>query len=248
MSGARFLFAQAGAAGPGQGAADHRHPFWQLELITAGRATARVEGAALALRRGSVLLLPPDVEHGFAYLASGTAWLSLKFSASGWRVPAAATLRQGEVTPIVAAIRELCSDGAPRPAAREALDHLLAALMAVVAVTAQAPATPSLAERVRELVERHDGRPWSVAQVARVLGGSPGHCSARFKAESGLSLKVFIDRCRAERAASLLTYSELSVAEVGERLGFADGFAFSRFFARVKRMSPTAFRDRARRS
>jgi AraC-like DNA-binding protein len=243
---AKFLFAQSQSAGPGQGATDHRHPFWQLELITAGRARARCDGEEHALARGAILLIPPGVEHGFAYPARGTAWLSIKFSASGWRQPQRAlVLARREARTLTTALRELCADGSPRPAARGAIDHLLAALMAVVMESATAPAAPSLAERVRELIERHEGRSWTVAQVARVLNCSPGHCSARFHAECGIRVKPFIDRVRADRAAALLTYSDLSVGEVATRLGFGDAFAFSRFFRRVKGKSPTAFRAEA---
>jgi AraC family transcriptional activator of pobA len=241
----RFLFAQSASAGRGQGAANHRHPFWQLELVTAGRARARCDGERLALGRGAILLIPPGVEHGFDYLARSTAWLSVKFSAAGWKQPSRALLlRQVEARTIVVALRGLCADGAPRPAGRGALDHLLAALMAVVAESAAALAAPSLAERVRALIERHEGRAWTVAQVAHVLNCSPGHCSARFRSECGIRIKPFIDRLRADRAAALLAYSEDSVGAVAARLGFGDAFAFSRFFRRVKGSSPSAFRAR----
>ena len=50
---------------------------------------------------------------------------------------------------------------------------------------------------------------------------------------------------RIEKACELLETTAASVAEVAERVGFADATYFSRVFAREKKMSPLAWRRKA---
>ncbi|HEY1121221.1 MAG TPA: helix-turn-helix domain-containing protein, partial [Haloferula sp.] len=47
-------------------------------------------------------------------------------------------------------------------------------------------------------------------------------------------------------AKRLLLYSELSVAEIGYRLGFKDPSYFGRFFRRYESRTPAEFRDEIR--
>ncbi len=244
---ARFLFAQIGEARAGATVESHSHPFWQLEYLTAGRAVVSLRGGDVPLARGSVLLIPPDAEHGFAYAAAGTAWLSIKFSADGFDARAAGLVRTAEAVPLADTLLQWCADGAPAAHAREPLDHLLSAMLELGARPApRSERQPTVAERVRALIDGHEGQAWTVAGVARALRYSPGHCSAAFRAESGLPLKTYLDRARADHAARMLTYSDLGIGEIAALMGFADPFVFSRFFSRVRRRSPSAFRARAR--
>jgi len=103
----------------------------------------------------------------------------------------------------------------------------------------------SLEWQIRELVRERDGTYLSVAEAAERVGYSPGHLSARFRAEHGVSLKTFLDRERARRAAELVRYSDLSFGRIAYEMGFGDGFAFSRFFKRLHGVSPRAFRRAA---
>lgn len=215
----------------------HHHAFWQLDHCTGGGFTAELAGGSWRMRRGQGLLLPPGVEHGFRY-GSGARFVSWKFSWPG-PVGVAAVRLAGQPgwAGLAAALAATLAAG---PAA-VAVPHLLAA--ALVIAGAPAPATGFVAELI-SLLEAHPERSWSVAAVARSLGQSPGHVSARFRSERGLTLKRWLDVRRAEVAGRALAGSDLGIADIAYRYGFSDQFAFSRFFHRVTGQSPSSFRAR----
>lgn len=242
---ARLLFVETGRADAARTVAPHRHAFWQLEVMTAGSARVRLGGTEVTLEPPAVLVVPPGIEHGFTYTVTGTRWLSAKFAADGVRIGRARIDRSPAAAALAAALIALHDGAAPTAAARAATGHLLLALLALAAPVDE-PA-PSLSTRVRMLIDEHPGRRWSAREAARALGSTPDRASAVLRRETGAGLKATIDRCRAERAAQLLTYSDLPVGAVGARLGFPDLFAFSRFFARMHGASPSVFRARCAR-
>jgi len=70
-----------------------------------------------------------------------------------------------------------------------------------------------------------------VAAIARKLGVSARTLQRRLLAE-GLSYQAVVDRVRRELAVTLVTSTDLPVAAVGERVGYADDRAFRRAFRR----------------
>ena len=66
-------------------------------------------------------------------------------------------------------------------------------------------------------------------------------------AATGRSAKQVIDDRAALEARRLLACTELPIAEVGQRLGFAEPTNFGRFFHREVGCSPGAFRANAQR-
>lgn len=210
----------------------HHHAFWQLDHCD-GRAFAVLWPAGRArLRRHHGVLLPPGTPHEFRY-PPGARYVSWKFT---WDGP-------GPGATVLAAQpgwRGLAQALAARPAAA-AVPHLLAAAMRLAG--APEPAK-GLDADVARLVAAHPGRAWSVSAVARAVGLSPGHLSARFRAAAGMPLKRWLDVRRAEHAAQALAAGELAIGDVAARCGFADPFAFSRFFRRVTGESPSSFRAR----
>lgn len=52
---------------PGQQSAPHRHSFWHLYIVQAGRGVACIEGAggARAIAAGDIVFVPPFHSHGF---------------------------------------------------------------------------------------------------------------------------------------------------------------------------------------
>lgn len=242
----RYLFADRGSVQAPRRVAEHRHPFWQLELFTAGSCRGRLAESGLTLSAVDLLLIPPGMAHAFDYHRPGCSWLSLKFALGGRPLVAGGLLRGEGCVEIGAALANLLrGSGQPPPPVAEAAGHLLAALLRCAGLAADgARRQASLPERAAALVEAGDGLRWTVGELARRLGVAPGHLSACFHAERGEALKPFIDRQRATCAEGLLADPSLGVAEVADLLGFVDAFAFSRFFKRVRGVAPSAWRQR----
>jgi AraC-like DNA-binding protein len=62
-------------------------------------------------------------------------------------------------------------------------------------------------------------------------------------AERDTSFSALLDEARREKATLLLRAGELTVDEIGQRLGYSDAANFGRAFRRWTGTSPKAFRD-----
>lgn len=104
---------------------------------------------------------------------------------------------------------------------------------------------PNLVARYHELVEQRFRLRESVGTYARALGVSPTTLREACAA-AGRSPTWIRDRRTTLEAQRLLAYSALTVAEIGDAVGFDDPAYFSRFFSRKCGQSPIAWRRSVR--
>lgn len=86
----------------------------------------------------------------------------------------------------------------------------------------------------------------TLAPYARLLGVTANYLNDVVKDETGISAGEHIRSRRLLDAKRLLLHSELSVSEIGYRLGFKDPSYFSRFFRRYEKVTPMSFRSEIR--
>jgi AraC-like DNA-binding protein len=91
-------------------------------------------------------------------------------------------------------------------------------------------------------MDRSYAEPLDVATLARVAMTSEAHFIRTFNATFGETPHRYLQRRRLERAMALLRETERPVTEICLEVGFASLGTFSRTFARVLGMSPTAYR------
>ncbi|MEY9211963.1 AraC family transcriptional regulator [Thermobifida halotolerans] len=89
-------------------------------------------------------------------------------------------------------------------------------------------------------------RPWTIASLAAQAGVSRTTLARRFTELVGEPPLTYLTRWRMALAADLLAETELTVGAVARRVGYADAFAFSTAFKRVRGISPTGARSRSR--
>ena len=94
------------------------------------------------------------------------------------------------------------------------------------------------------LMQAELARRWTVAELSRKVGLSRAAFARLFKIETGESPLRHLTRQRLDRAAELLLESELSLAEIAERVGYESEFAFNRAFKRRHGVAPGVFRRR----
>ncbi|WP_280480455.1 AraC family transcriptional regulator [Nocardia cyriacigeorgica] len=85
-------------------------------------------------------------------------------------------------------------------------------------------------------------RAWSTAELAATAGVARTTFTTRFTAAVGQSPAAYLTEWRLTLAADLLAHSELTVAAIARRVGYADAFGFSSAFKRVRGMSPSTYR------
>jgi AraC family transcriptional regulator len=83
----------------------------------------------------------------------------------------------------------------------------------------------------------------TVAQLASLLDYSPNHFSRCFRATTGLPPYAFLMRKRLDRAADLLSDTDLDVTEIAAMTGYLNPSQFSSAFKRHKGLSPRAWRQ-----
>lgn len=92
------------------------------------------------------------------------------------------------------------------------------------------------------LIAQHQAQGWTPAQYADLLGLSVGHLSRLCRDAKGVSASAYIETAVMQEASRLLAFTQLSVAEIGYRLGFGDPSYFSRRFRRMQGKTPSAYR------
>jgi AraC family transcriptional activator of pobA len=111
-------------------------------------------------------------------------------------------------------------------------------------ISAAGNARAALVARLREQIEIHLRRAWSVAQYARALNVTPARLRAACLEVTGKTPMRVIEERLALEAKRNLTYTNMTVAQVAYYLGFTDPAYFSRFFSKLSGESPAAFRKR----
>lgn len=96
--------------------------------------------------------------------------------------------------------------------------------------------------RIVEYVDAHLGCEIAIADLARLVGVSPGHLHRAFRATLGMTPLAYIHQKRIERAASILASEDASIAEVAVRVGYLSAGHFSRTFRRLTGIHPSKFR------
>ncbi|MEU5048893.1 AraC family transcriptional regulator [Streptomyces sp. NPDC021096] len=109
----------------------------------------------------------------------------------------------------------------------------------------RALADPDIGHVLRRLHEE-PARPWTVASLAGEAGMSRTAFARRFSALVGRPPLAYLTDWRMTLAADRLRAPRATVTAVAKEVGYADGFAFSAAFKRVRGVSPSAHRAASR--
>ena len=71
--------------------------------------------------------------------------------------------------------------------------------------------------------------------------------SARVQTATGLSFRQWLNTCRLQEATQLLKETEMEIARIASRTGFATVQHFSRVFSNITGVSPRKYRQQHRR-
>lgn len=97
-------------------------------------------------------------------------------------------------------------------------------------------------ERLLSFIAEHYGEELTNASIGGALGYHPNHLNRLSLLYTGMPLHKYLQTYRVNKAAELLTATELSVDEISLRVGFSDLAHFSKCFKRHIGSTPTAFR------
>lgn len=96
----------------------------------------------------------------------------------------------------------------------------------------------------QEYIDAHYAEELRIAAVAQAFHLSPCYFSHAFKALTGYSPKRYLLLLRLSRAKELLIHTDLPVAEIALRCGFASSGSLIRAFRQELRITPNQYRHR----
>jgi AraC-like DNA-binding protein len=102
--------------------------------------------------------------------------------------------------------------------------------------------TNSSVMRAKSYIEQHLRDNPNLTQIAKHAGVAPEYLCREFKRATGYSPIVYRDIQRIVAAKRMLRYSERSIKEIAELLGFADVYYFSRVFKKIAGLPPGKYR------
>lgn len=236
----------------------HRHSFYHLVWIEKGSGWHEIDFVRYPVGPMQFFLMKPGQVHTWE-LSANTRGIVIEFegtNSDAWanRFPdridfqsVPDTRRHSVVSSLERMVRENDRD---ELYAEEALRHELAILIIEIARTALPGkfAIPDEAsdQKFIHLVESHFETEHAVSFYARQMRLSPKALTMRISRLLGKSARSVIqDRVLLE-AKRLLAYTELSIAEVAERVGFDDPNYFTRFFRTKEKRTPASFRRQSR--
>jgi transcriptional regulator GlxA family with amidase domain len=104
--------------------------------------------------------------------------------------------------------------------------------------------TPQVQERrLRQVVEMIESEPSSsIRDLALKVSLSPAHLQRLFKQQTGTQLGGLVTERRLQKAAQLLTISNLSIKEIAHAVGYRHHSSFVRAFQRRFALAPKHYR------
>jgi AraC family transcriptional activator of pobA len=250
----------------------HAHPhFGQVMFVRSGRGIINLEDREVSFDSPVALLLPAGCVHGFHYEVDTDGW-TLTIAAAylaqvNARLPEFSQLwafartiplerDSDEATEFLGTLRRL-----DREVEAKAVGHVVAAesllttlfLMLVrcsrLVGSDEAGATRNeirVADRFRELIDRHYRQGWQVQDYASAMGLSLAQLRAACIASSGHHpIKLIHARVITEAKRNLI-FGDVSIEQIAYWLGFSDPAYFTRFFRKEVGQCPSQFRIVAR--
>ena len=96
--------------------------------------------------------------------------------------------------------------------------------------------------RIRQYIDEHVEEDVSLTRVAQEFFLSTSYLSRLFKSKVGMNFSDYIANRKVERAKSLLTDTDLTVAEIARKLNYPEQNSFSRFFKNKVGIPPLTYR------
>ncbi len=243
----------------------------QLFLLEQGGGVMRAEAERFAVIAPALLIVPAGIVHGFEWhhdSAGAVVTLSVRHLTSlDRRYPGLATVfdRARVIRPDDAATATIASCmailmrelGWSAPGHGAAVDAALLTLLveawrasgvAADGIAAEPGHHHSLVARFRARIDARFRLREPIAAYAEALHTSESRLRVACARIAALSPAAMLDQRAMVEARRALLYTNLSVAEVGYAIGFADPAYFTRFFTRHAGCSPRRYRQERRGS
>ena len=98
-------------------------------------------------------------------------------------------------------------------------------------------------QRAKRFIELHAFEDIALGDIAGSINVSPFTCLRQFKSTTGVTPHRYLSQLRLARAQELLKERQLTIGEIGTKVGIRDRFYFTRWFSREVGVSPGKYRN-----
>ena len=228
-----------------------------LIFCTAGRGWLELNGKEWAVDKNDAFLIPQGTPHIYG-ADPDLPWSNYWVHFRGRQGAAFANLIGGSDSPVihlhrneevVACIEQLyqyMSNVHARSemiAASGALSQLLCLIQFRMGTAEPKGRTAEAGiERSIEFMHKNLAKTLRLSDLAKIAGMSPGHYGTLFSRSRNHTPIDYFNRLKIQKSCELLKTTDQRVREIGESLGFADPYYFSRLFKKIMGLSPRAYR------
>lgn len=103
-------------------------------------------------------------------------------------------------------------------------------------------ASEGVVEKAKRFIQEHYDQDLNREDIAAVVFLTPDYLAKRFKLETGLSVKEYLNEYRVKVAQEMLIHSKESISHIATQTGFDSLSYFSTVFKKVTGDTPNAFR------
>ena len=212
----------------------------ELIFVVEGTVNIREGQTEYTLKKGDMLLLSPNVEHGGTAISTAhTAFYWIHFSTSdiqGFGVSKKSTPSPTKAERTMKDVMQCQMRNEPHVAELVLARFLFECSSAV-------ERRGKTAYEIEEYIRANSQKSITVADIACRFGYAPDHVSRVLRAEFGRSAKEMIVEKRLAYIENQLLNTNDSIKSVAARCGFEDENAFVKFFKYHELVTPTEFRN-----
>lgn len=251
MNRLQILWVTRSDLNPGAGVKSHSHPYFHMFHLHAGSIQFAAGGKTYDLHPGHTILVPPGIEHTYSNSTGlRVEYLEIKFTLGqspfpdGFIPVTNDILAQRLFQQILKEFSEL--GGLANDAAAAYLTALLEFLNQEQRYQKQprqfkhldASGCSELSQRIIHYLEAHYSKDISLDALAAAMGYNKSYLCVAFKKDTKQTILDCLNMIRIRKAAELIVYSDLSLAQVSQMCGFSSVSHFNRVFLKYAGITP----------
>ncbi len=244
----------------------HQDDYYVFGLLTQGTACGVIDFKEMRLTAGDVFLIQPGQVHRFIGSAQAEGWLlmadskfvgseekcvfdNFSLAASSFKID---ENRKEELRQIAILLEHHLNDGKEQKA-DAVVPRLAEVFIAMIADAVQdanlqqtdlSPRHKEIVLSFRKMLSEHLYTQRQPSYYASLLNISTVYLNEVVKKVTGMSTALYIKSEVILQAKRMLVYTNLSVKQIADKLGFDDYAYFSRLFSQATGISPTEFRQK----
>lgn len=238
----------------------HKHPYYEMHIMEKGSLVLQIGQAQYRLQQGQFCLIAPDMDHVPRSDLQGTVRYFVSFELMKTSAPLRDFLKKhmsgktvyiGSAATLLESVAKLRAEqNQKRSFRKESIELLLSELLVETARTLESPSpnpeSATLDQSRNMVIDTFLNNNFHLSAgeklLAQELGVSCRQLDRILKRQYGRGFREKVREVRMEAAASLLKYSDKSVREISEQIGYSTTSNFITFFKASFGMTPLEYR------